>query len=226
VSFAARALEVGPHLLAIFIGRATATPLRLATLHISRYVTRRADATGPQTEAANRPCELASLPGVVAIGLPAQCLPAVEERLGLFAGPAQRVEHVSLSSRDGVTKVLNGEVCGVAGVGKILVAPLHLPPFLLAAEIGSVGPRRALATSPGTSVCFTAALRLAIAPLRSRLITTLRLLASRNRPRLTVGRFAGLCACLLCGRFTTCFGSGFRITARRTVLANRLTAIA
>jgi hypothetical protein len=219
VSFAARALEVGPHLLAIFIGRATAASLRLATLHVSRNVTGRADATGPQTETADRPFKLASLPGIVAVGLPTQCLPAVDERLSLIAGPAQRLEHVRLSSRDRVTKVLDGEVGGVAGVGKIFIAPLHLPPHLLPSEIGSVGPRRALAASPSTVACFTATLRLAGAPLRRRPITPLRQLASTSRPWLTVGRFAGLCACLLGDRFATCFGS------RRTVLTRRLTAL-
>jgi hypothetical protein len=71
--------------------------------------------------------------------------------------------------------MLDGEVGGIAGVGEILIAPLHLPLFAVAGDVGPVGLWIGFATSPRAVTRFAAARRLTFTRLPRLLVASARL---------------------------------------------------
>lgn len=152
------------------------------------------------------------MPGIIAVGKPPQRPPAVDEGLGLLTSPAERIEHIGLSGRDRITEMLNGEVGGIAGVRKILVAPFQIPVFPIPGEVGAVVPWRGLTATPGAIARLAARRRLALASLLCRLVTTGARLSSAGL--LTGGRRLPVA---LLGSFFTCSSLTIALTVTLAV---------
>jgi hypothetical protein len=133
--------------------------------------------------------------------------------------------------------MLDGEVGGIAGMGEILIAPLHLPLLAVTRDVGPIGLWLGFATSPRAVSRFAAARRLAFTCLPRLLVAIARLfsragllplvcsriLSVPGRSWLTVGGLTGFRSGLLTSGVVTrrLFPSG--LTAWLTVLTSRLT---
>jgi len=113
-------------LIAVVGGGLGSPPFRLAPLRIGGHVARAPHAVGTEAEALERPLEAAALLRVARVGLPPHLFPAVEERAGLLGRPAERVEHVGATTVHRIAQMREREVGSVAGIGQILLRPLHL----------------------------------------------------------------------------------------------------